>query len=275
MSHDLKIVELLLSGLGLVFCLWLFYCAMKRSQSPSKILLKGLLTLVLLAGGFYFIHKIEGALHEGGVTANAGPALFLVASVTCAGVILSFLWTPHIGELFAGPLGDLFDGGNQPPERRPAYSIAQSKRRQNKPLEAIVAIREQLAQFPNDFQGVMLLATIQAEDMDDLPGAEITLRRFCDAPGVPEEQASKALRQLAEWHFDKGSDDDTVLEIMEDLITRFSDTKISRKVAERLGRTKAEAAEQKASSSAKAVGSGRTGGRKYVDFTHSRTNRRG
>src|SRR5690242_4785220 len=155
MSHELKILEGLLSGLGLAFVLWLFYRAVQRSESPLKILSKGLLTLVLLAGEFYFIHKTEGSLHDGGITANAGSALFLAASVACAGVILSIIWTPHIGELFAGPLGDLFDGGNLPPERRPAYSIAQSKRRQKKPLEAIVAIREQLAQFPNDFQGVM------------------------------------------------------------------------------------------------------------------------
>lgn len=271
MSHDLKIVDALLLGLGLAFGLWLFYCALKRSESPLKIIYKGLLTLTLVGGELYVIHRLNDSLQEGAISTNATWVLCLVASVAAAGVIMSIIWTPHIAGLLASPLTDIFDGGSQPPERRPAYSAAISKRRQDHPLEAIVAIREQLALFPNDFQGVMLLASIQAEDMNDLPSAEITLRRFGDTPGVPEEQAAKALRQLAEWHFEKGSDDDTVLEIMEDLITRFPDAKISRKVAERLGRTEAGTAGQKAALGVKPVISFQVGGRKHISIAHSRT----
>lgn len=272
MNHALKIIELLLSGLGLAFCLWLFYCALQRSESPPKILLKGLLTLLLLAGEFYFVRKMEGSLHEGGIFANAIPALFMTVSVACTGIILSIIWTPHLGELLASPLGNLFDGGNQPPERRPAYSIAQSKRRQKKPLEAIVAIREQLAEFPNDFQGVMLLATIQAVDMEDLPSAEITLNRFCDSPGVPDQEVVRALTQLADWHLSMGSDEDTVLGIMETLMMRFPDAKISRRVAERLGRPKTGEEKQQAMLRVKSEISAQAGDRKYLP--NFKTNRR-
>jgi uncharacterized membrane protein len=235
MSHELKMLDVLLSGLGLAFGLWLFIRALQRSESPWKILAKGLLTIALIAGAVVFIHRSTGALRAGGMESNAWPALLMVASVAVAGVILSVIWTPHLGDLLVGPLADLFDGGRQPPERRPAYSIALSKRRQKKPWEAIVALREQLARFPNDFQGVMLLASIQAEDTEDLAGAEMTLKHFCNAAGVPDQEVIKALTKLADWHLTLGSDEDSAREIMEQIMARFPDAKISRRLAERLG----------------------------------------
>ena len=63
-------------------------------------------------------------------------------------------------------------------------------------LEAVVAIREQLARFPNDMEGVMLLATIQAEDLKDLPAAEMTLSHFCDRPDAPPKQVAAAMKNL-------------------------------------------------------------------------------
>lgn len=274
MSLGLKILEVLLSVLGVGFCLWLIYRAAKRSESALKIILKGFSTIVLLAGELWLIHKFRGSLHAGGITANAGPAFFMIVSMAVVGVILSAIWTPHLGDLIGGPFGDLFDGGNQPPERRPLYSAAQSKRRQNKPLEAIVAIREQLAQFSNDFEGVMLLASIQAEDMEDLASAEMTINHFCNAPDVPDQQVIKALTRLADWHLNQGSDPDTVLEIMEKLMTRFPDAKISQRLAERLGRLQTDARPQKVIQEISPVISNQVGGRKYVSSFKNKTNRR-
>jgi hypothetical protein len=253
MSRELKILELLLSGLGLAFALWLFYRALQRSESPLKVVVKALLTVVLLAGEFFLVRQLNGAFHESSIVSNATPALFMMASVAILGVILSIVWTPQIGGLLASPLTDIFDGGHQPPERRPAYSAAGSKRKQGRPLEAVVIIREQLAQFPNDFQGILLLATIQAEDLDDLPGAEITLKRFCDSPGAPDEQVIKALTQLADWHFSRDADAEAVREIMQRLLTQFPDAKVSRRLAARLERVHAEAGQTDAMPSAKAI----------------------
>ena len=100
--------------------------------------------------------------------------------IAVMGIVLSIMWTPHISEWISRPLSSLYDGGTEPPEPKPYYSIAQAKRQRREFLQAVVAIREQLAKFPNDFEGVMLLAGIQAEDLQDLPSAEITLNHFCD-----------------------------------------------------------------------------------------------
>jgi hypothetical protein len=236
MGHDLKMMDALLSGLGLVFGGWLVFRALKHSESPLKILGKGLLTVALLGGEFWLIHKINGSLHAGPVAGNSAAVFWLVASVAVTGMGLSLIWTPHLSSLLISPLTNLFDGGSQPPELKPAYSAARSQRQANRPLEAIVVIRAQLAKFPHDLTGVLLLAEIQAEDLGDLPGAELTLRRFCGSARVPEAQVIAALKRLADLHLNKTDDVDAALAVMEELMTRFPEAEISRRTAQRLGR---------------------------------------
>jgi outer membrane protein assembly factor BamD (BamD/ComL family) len=100
--------------------------------------------------------------------------------------------------------------------------------------EAVVEIRKQLNRFPNDMEGAMLLAGIQAEDLKDLPGAEITLRNFCDSHGAPPKQAAAALTQLADWHLKLAQDADAARVALEKIIARFPDTELSLQAAQRI-----------------------------------------
>jgi hypothetical protein len=150
------------------------------------------------------------------------------------GVILSIIWTPHISEWVSRPLSSLYDGGNEPPEPKPYYSIAQARRRRREFLQAVVAIREQLAKFPNDFEGVMLLAAIQAEDLQDLPSAEITLNHFCDQPNPPPKQFAAAMNHLADWHIRLTQDVDAARVALEKISARFPDTELSLQAAQRI-----------------------------------------
>jgi tetratricopeptide (TPR) repeat protein len=127
----------------------------------------------------------------------------------------------------------MFDGGKQPPEPKPYYSVAISKRKLNRPLEAIVEVRKQLANFPNDYEGVALLANIQAEDMKDLQSAEITLNHFCDLPDAPPKQVAAALTQMADWHLKFAQDSDSARASLEKIITKFPDSELSLAAAQR------------------------------------------
>ena len=117
---------------------------------------------------------------------------------------------------------------------KPFYSIAHSKRKTNKPLEAIVEIRKQLAKFPNDYEGVALLAGIQAEDLKDLASAESTFNHFCDWPDAPPKQAAAALTQLADWHLKIAEDVDSARAVLEKIIARFPETPLAAQAAQRL-----------------------------------------
>jgi len=235
MSGALKIVlDPALSLFGLGFVGWLFWRSLRRSESPLKILFKAMLTLALLAGEILLIHKVNGLLPKGSVVSDFNPVFLGIASIAVTGIVLSIIWTPHVSAFLISPLTAIFDGGGEPPEPKPAYSAARSKRKAGRPLEAVMAIRGQLAKFPGDFTGVMLLATIQAEDMDDLAGAEMTLNCFCESAGAAGREVIAALTQLADWHLNRAGDEDSALAILQKIMTRFPDAEISRRAAQRL-----------------------------------------
>jgi tetratricopeptide (TPR) repeat protein len=101
-------------------------------------------------------------------------------------------------------------------------------------LEAVVEIRKQLARFPNDFEGVILLAGIQAENLQDLPGAEITLNHFCDRPGAPPKQVAAAMNHLADWQLKLMQDADSARAALEKIVMRFPDTELALLAAQRI-----------------------------------------
>lgn len=235
MSHFLQIaLNVVLSLFGCAFLIWLLVRSIKNSEDPAKTVFKWLFTVALVTGEIFLIRHLSRSLHEGGPVANFGPALFLVVSLAAVGITLSIVWTPQISELLSRPLGSLFDGGNVPPEPKPFYSIAHARRKANQPLEAVVEIRKQLAKFPDDYEGINLLAAIQAEDLKDLPGAEITLNHFADSPGAPPKQVAAALFQLADWHLKLARDADSARAALEKVIAKFPNTDLALAAAQRL-----------------------------------------
>jgi tetratricopeptide (TPR) repeat protein len=234
MSTIYKYVE---GTIGLVVVLgiisWGFFHMLKRSDDPKKNVFKLLFSLALVTGEFFLIRSFVKHL-GGGMMADFGIALPMIGSLVACAIALSIVWTPQIGALLSGPLTGLFDGGNERPELKPYYSIAIAKRKQGKFLEAVGEVRKQLARFLNDFEGVTLLAAIQAEDLNDLPGAEITLNHFCDRPDAPPKQVAAAMNHLADWQLKLARDADSARGALEKITTRFPDTELALLAAQRI-----------------------------------------
>ena len=136
--------------------------------------------------------------------------------------------------LVAKPFTSLYDGGDLPPELRPAYSIAQAKQKQGKYLEAVEEIRRQLERFPNDFEGHMLLAQIQAEDLKDLPAAEQTIQKLCAQPGHAPTNIAFALYSMADWHLKYTHDRDAARRNFEQVAALLPDTEFALTAAQRI-----------------------------------------
>jgi tetratricopeptide (TPR) repeat protein len=219
----MRILQIVGDAILLVFVLgvggWLFWRALKRSVDPTKMLLKWIITIPLVIVCFILAGQL-------GIF---GPFVIVILGVT-----MSIMWTPHIAQWISNPLTNIIDGGNEPPEPKPCYSIARARRMRREFLEAVVEIRKQLAQFPNDFEGVMLLTGIQAEDMKDLSGAEMTLNHFCDRPEAPPKQVAAAMNQLADWHLKLAQDVDSARAAFEKIVARFPDTELSLQAAQRI-----------------------------------------
>ncbi len=220
MSTTYKIVE---GTIGLAVILgvigWGCYRMLKRSYDPAQALFKLAITVPLVIACFIGAIKLS----------FFGPFVMIIL-----GVAISIMWAPHIGEWLCKPLTGLFDGGGEEPEPKPYYSIARSLRMKGKFLEAVVEVRKQLARFPNDFEGVILLAGIQAEDLKDLPGAEITLNHFCDRPDAPPKQVAAAMNHLADWQLKLAQAADSARAALEKITTRFPDTELALLAAQRI-----------------------------------------
>jgi tetratricopeptide (TPR) repeat protein len=227
MSQILQIVVnifSLIAILGLV--IWIFIRALKRSTDPPVLILKWIVTAVAL----YFQFKVSvPAFRNGGLDAIFGLILTLLF-----GLVMTIIWRDSFIDIIANGFGSLYDGGSEPPEPKPYYSIALSKRKLYRPLEAVVEIRKQLASFPDDFEGIILLATIQAEDMKDLTGAEMTLNHFCNSPAAPPKQVAAALTHLADWHLKLAQDADSARAALEKIIEKFPGTELALAAAQRI-----------------------------------------
>lgn len=235
MSQILRIaVDVALPVIGLAFFVWLMVLALKRSDDPAKIIFKTVFSAVLIIGEFFFVHKMLGMGGGGGEAAGYAVAMVAAGSIAACGIILGIMWTQHIAELISNPFANLYDGGTEPPEPKPFYSIALAKRKLNHPLEAIVEIRKQLARFPDDYEGICLLAAIQAEDLKDLPDAELTLHHFCESPDAPPRQVAAAFTQIGDWHLKLAHDADSARAALEKIIEKFPGTEMALAAAQRI-----------------------------------------
>lgn len=208
------------------FTIWILFRSLKRSEDAGKLVFKWTFTAAMLG---LMIFWVVPQFKAGGFAAIAAIGL-----AGMCGIAMAITWRHAIIDLVANPIASLYDGGKEEVEPKPFYSIATTKRKTNKPLEAIVEVRRQLAKFPNDFEGIGLLASIQAEDLKDLPSAEITFNHFCDRSDAPPKQVAAALTQLADWHLKIAQDVDSARLVLEGIIARFPETPLALQAAQRI-----------------------------------------
>src|ERR1041384_2048843 len=101
--------------------------------------------------------------------------------------------------------------------------------------EAIAEIWKQLERFPTDFEGQMLLAQIQAENLQDLSAAENTVERLVTQPGHAPKNVVFALYSLADWQLKFGHDRDAAQRALQRVIDLLPDSEFSLDAAQRIG----------------------------------------
>jgi len=216
-------LEWIVYGLLVVAILWLW---LKRSRdAPGVLILKWLISAGLIFG----MARIGTALYSGREAAIMG--MIFIAALA---LVLAILWTPNITAWFANPVGALFDGGDLAAEPVPLYSIALARRAAGKYREAILEIQKQLEKFPNDFLGQMLLATIQAENLQDLPSAQNTIERLLAQPVLPPPKIAAALTHLADWQLQVGNNPAAARTAFERIVARLPGTEQAQMATQRL-----------------------------------------
>jgi tetratricopeptide (TPR) repeat protein len=144
------------------------------------------------------------------------------------------LWAPSIGAILAGPLTGAFDGGDEEAEAKPFYYVAEGKRRKGLYEEAIAEVRKQLEQFPGDFEGHTMLATIQMEDLKDLPAAQATLNEFLELPDRAPNEMAAALHLLADWQLQFGRDAQAAIGSLQRIVQLYPGTPFAHAAEQRI-----------------------------------------
>jgi tetratricopeptide (TPR) repeat protein len=206
---------------------WFMARCLKRSDDPARLIFKWILT----AGVIGFLIRVVGPIvAEGGY----GGAFAGIPLTAVCGLVLAIIWRHNLANLAAKPFTALYDGGSQEPIPHPAYSVAQANQKRGKYLDAVAEIRKQLDRFPTDVEGQLLLAQIQAEDLKDLPAAELTIQRFCAQPDHAPQNITFALYSLADWHLKITQDREAAQRDLEQIIQLFPGSEFALGAAHRI-----------------------------------------
>jgi tetratricopeptide (TPR) repeat protein len=210
------VIMLTLIGSGVAYVV---FRSIKKADDPARVIFKWVLTAVTV---FIAIRVGLPEVSKPDLSAMYGLAVILI----CAFALI-VTWRHNLAGLVADPIGSLYDGGTTPPDPHPAYSVAMARQKQGRYLEAVAEIRKQLDRFPTDVEGQLLLAQIQAEDLKDLPAAEMTIQHFCEQPHHAPQNVVFALYSLADWHLKIGKDREAARRDLEKIIALLPDSEFA------------------------------------------------
>ena len=179
--------------IGVVALAVLIYLIRKQLRNPQndpvKVIGLWVLSIVVFLGIAY-----------SAIAAQEGFALIFVLLVAVSSaVLLGLAWTPTIANMLVSPLTTALSGDDTEAYEGPAYSQALAKRKRGRYEDALEAVEAQLEQYPGDFDGLMLKAAIQAENLDDLPAAMTTIQETLDDPEKVRFNLPVAFNKLADW----------------------------------------------------------------------------
>lgn len=200
------------------------YWFLRRTEDPKLLIFKWVMSALVIAFWCWQVEAFKAT--------NAGGHHLIITGV-CA-IAMIPIWRRNIANLIATPFGNLFDGGNVEIEPQPYYSVAEAKRNRGQYTEAVAEIRKQLERFPTDYTGQLMLAEIQAEKLNDLPGAELTIERICSQPGHAPRNIVHALTTMADWYLKYNVDAASARRFLEQIIQLFPDTEFALTAQQRI-----------------------------------------
>lgn len=221
MSHALDIVSTILGLLIVVAALgFAGFRSLKSSEDPAKLVVRWIISVGLIGGGIFSLRGFPVAMW---------PVVVLIPAM-----ILGVMWAPTVGAIVASPLTGMFDGGTQEVEPQPLYSIAESKRQKGLYAEAAEEVRAQLAKFPGDVKGTVLLGTIMAENFGDLPAARQLVADWLARPGGTPQGTVSVLQNLADWELDVGKDPEAARACLDRIALDYAGTPYAQQALQRM-----------------------------------------
>lgn len=114
------------------------------------------------------------------------------------------------------------------------YARAIARIQMGKYAEAEQEVLGQLEEKADDYKGWMMLATLYAEQFDELSEARRTVHELCAQPGLTPYQISHAFTRLADWHLSRGDDPAGARAALTEIQIRCADTPFALSAEHRL-----------------------------------------
>lgn len=153
-------------------------------------------------------------------------ALGWVAVGVC--LLGGFAWAGLAALTILMPIAHFASNVFDRPKRLPSYSRAIAKMKFGKYADAEREVLSQLDQAEDDFQGWLMLASLYAEQFNDLPEAEQTILELCDQPNTNASQAAVALNRLADWHLRIGRNPVAARSALQIICSQFKNSHVAR-----------------------------------------------
>ena len=207
----------------LILGLMSFRALQRNFDTPGRLIAKWSLTGAICYGYWFLLRPMSA---EGG----AG-ALYAVMIATIAGIALAVMWAPVILDRITRPIMDLFVGGWFADHSRPYYALAKGLRKREEFERAVAEIDAQLETFPEDAEGRLLKAEIQAEDLEDVAAARETLDELLELDATSAQEIGSGLFQLADWSLRIEGDPDAAENALQKLIGLLPETDTAAKAS--------------------------------------------
>jgi hypothetical protein len=110
----------------------------------------------------------------------------------------------------------------------PIYARAIARMKFGKYSEAEVEIIRELEKCEDDFDGWLMLASLYANQFNDLAEAEKTMLEICRHPSTTAPQLSIALHKLADWHLQRGGDPAAARRALQMICSRLPGSHLAR-----------------------------------------------
>ena len=215
----------LLFGVLLIPLLYFIWKQIKNpNNDPVKVIVRWVITFVAVFFVFY------GPAQSGG---GIGLIFVLLLMIPCL-VLIGLMWAPAIGNWVASPITNAMTGDSRESYNKPEYGIAIARRKRGRYVEAIEAIDVQLAKYPGNLDGLMLKATIEAENLGDLSAAAATIQETLSDQGQLNYRLPVALNKMAEWQLTIAGDPDAARRTLQQIRTALPNSQAAQLAAQRL-----------------------------------------
>ena len=197
----------------------------KTDNNPVKVIVKWTVTVAIVAFGVY------ATLWSNDRASLLVVFIFLLLP---GSVIMALWWTPEISEWMASPITNALTGDSRISYNKPEYGIANARRNRGQYLEAVEAVDEELAKHPGNFEGLMLKASIQAENLGDLEAATETLQEAIEGEEQLSYRLPVAMNKMADWQLAVASDPDAARRTLRQIQEALPESQAAQFAAQRL-----------------------------------------